>query len=105
MRLAAKHILCMEVNSLAMDIETVSGYPVYRILLIAYNVLTFIYMAWATLEIINKLWPEKKIIGKKALRIIRIVLGVLGLIILGILLYKFFTDWLSKLQFALQTSV
>lgn len=105
MRDAAKHIPYMEANSKAMEIEVASGYPIYKLLLIAYNVLTFIYAAWATLEVVRKLWPEKKIVGKKAMRIIRIVLGAIGIIILGVLLFLFFTQWLPKLQFALQTAV
>jgi len=43
-----------------------TGYPIYKLLLIAYNVLTCSYMAWATLEILHRLYPEKKLIGKKA---------------------------------------
>ncbi len=105
MRLAARHILFMEANSRAMDIEKPTGFPIYKLLLIAYNVLTFIYMAWATLEILRKLFPEKKIIGDKPLRWIRLILGILGILILGVLLFKFFNEWLPKLQFALQTSV
>lgn len=45
MRDAAKHTLFMEANSLALELEGVSGYPIYKLLLIAYNVLTFIYAA------------------------------------------------------------
>ena len=62
-------------------------------------------MAWWTLEILRKLYPEKKWIGKNTLKIIRIVLGVIGLVILAFLLYMFFTQWLPTLQFALQTAV
>lgn len=105
MRLAAKHILFMEANSSAMDIEFKTGFPIYYLILIAYHVLTLVYMAWATLEIVRKLWPEKQIVSKKALRRIRIVLGTIGIVILVFLLFMFFTEWLPKLQFALQTSV
>ncbi|MBR2288981.1 MAG: glycoside hydrolase family 3 C-terminal domain-containing protein [Clostridia bacterium] len=105
LRQATKHILYMEANSAAVEITVATGYPIYKLLLIVYNVLTFIYMAWATLEILRKLYPEKKFIGKKALKVLRIVLGVIGIAILAVLLYMFFTQWLPMLQFALQTAV
>ena len=105
LRLSTKHILFMEANSAAVDMDIQTGYPIYKLLLIAYNVLTFIYMAWWTLEILRKLYPEKKWIGKNTLKIIRIVLGVIGLVILAFLLYMSFTQWLPTLQFALQTAV
>ena len=38
-------------------------------------------------------------------RVLRIVLGTIGIIILGVLLWMFFTTWLPVLQFALQTAV
>ena len=62
-------------------------------------------MAWATLEIVHKLYPEKKLLSRKGFLILRIALGAIGLIILGVLLYMFFTTWLPVLQFALQTAV
>ena len=105
LRNATKHILYMEVNSAAVAVEVQTGYPVYQLLLVVYNVLTFIYMAWWTLEILRKLFPEKKILSKKAFKIIRLVLGTIGILILCFLLYMFFTQWLPTLQFALQTAV
>ena len=105
LRLAAKHVLFMEANSSAVEISVSTGYPVYKLILIAYNALTFIYMAWATLEILRKLYPEKKWIGKKALKVIRIVLGTIGIAIFVFLLYMFFTQWLPMLKFAFQTAV
>ena len=102
---AVKHTLHMQANSASFDVKVATGFPIYKLLLIAYNVLTFIYMAWATLEIVHKLYPEKKLLSKKGFRILRIVLGTLGILILGVLLYMFFTQWLPVLQFALQTAV
>ena len=102
---AVKHALHMQANSASFDVEIATGYPIYKILLIAYNVLTAIYLAWATLEVLRKLFPEKKWISPKALRIIRIVLGAIGIAGLAFLLYMFFTQWLPVLQFALQTAV
>lgn len=105
LRLAAKHQLYMEANSSAVEMELTVGFPIYKLLLIAYNVLTLIYAAWATIEILHKLFPEKKIIGRRTLRVIRLVLSVLGLAGLAFLLYMFFTTWLPMLQFAFQTAV
>jgi hypothetical protein len=102
---AVKHTLHMQANSASFDVKVATGYPIYKLLLIAYNVLTFVYMAWATLEIVHKLWPEKKLLSRKGFRILRTVLGALGVLILGVLLYMFFTTWLPTLQFALQTAV
>ncbi len=103
---AVKHTLHMQANSASFDVKVVKGFPIYKLILIAYNVLTFIYMAWATLEILRALYPDGKMIpGRKVYRTIRIALGSVGIVILGFLLYMFFTTWLPVLQFALQTAV
>lgn len=39
------------------------------------------------------------------MKVIRIVLGTIAIVILAVLLYMFFTQWLPKLQFAVQTAV
>jgi hypothetical protein len=61
-------------------------------------------LAWFTLEVISAV-TKKQILPKKVMRVIRIVLGTLGILILLFLLYKFFTEWLPMLKFALQTAV
>ncbi len=105
LRLSAKHQLYMEANSAAVEMDLTTGFPIYKLLLIAYNLLTLIYLAWATVEILRKLYPGKKIISDKALHLIRIILGVIGVAGLAFLLYMFFTTWLPMLQFAFQTAV
>ena len=70
----------------------------------AYNILTAIYLAWFTLEVIGGIM-KKQLLSKKTMRAIRIILGALGILILLFLLYKLFTEWLPMLKFALQTAV
>jgi beta-glucosidase len=104
LRQGAKNILYITANGFAADSDFSKGYPIYRIALVVYNVLTFIYLAWFTLEVISAV-TKKQILPKKVMRVIRIVLGTLGILILLFLLYKFFTEWLPMLKFALQTAV
>ena len=63
-----------------------------------------IYLAYITLEIVMAT-TKKNLIPKKVWRIVRIVLWTIAVLILGYLLFMFFTEWLPVLQFALQTAV
>lgn len=102
LRQAAKNILYITANAFAADSAFSKGFPIYILLLIAYHVLTVIYLAYATLEIVNaKVKPG--IIAKTKLRVIRIVLWTIGAAILLCLLFLFFTEWLPMLKFAFQT--
>lgn len=101
LRESVKHDLFMETNSKASTLEISEGFPVYIIMLIAFHVLAVIYLGYATLEIVRVGKPD--IVPGKTMRIIRIVLWVIGAAILAALLFKFFTEWLPMLQFALQT--
>lgn len=103
LRTAVKNILYMEVNSAAASIQITQGFPIYIILLIAYNVLTVIYLGYVTVEVVLKYKPD--MMAKKARWTMRIVLWVPAVIIFAILMYMFITEWLPMLQFALQTAV
>lgn len=101
LREAVKHDLFMETNSKASTLEISEGFPVYILMLIAFHVLAVIYLGYATLEIVRVGKPD--IVPGKAMRMIRIILWAVGTVLLAVLLFKFFTDWLPMLQFALQT--
>ncbi len=104
LREAVKHTLYMETNSAALTLETNTGFPIYKLLLIAFHVVAVIYLAYFTLEILLKT-VKKDLVPKKVMKIIRIVLWTIAALILIVLLYMFFTEWLPVLQFALQTAV
>jgi len=105
LRQGAKNILYNAANSVGVMGIRAEGFPIYILLLIAYNVLTVIYLAYATVEILLKLNPEQKVISKQGKRIMRGILWTVGAVILAVLLFFFFTEWLPMLQFALQTAV
>ncbi len=104
LRQAVLHTLFMETNSAALSLEAKTGFPIYKLLLIVFHVVALIYLAYITLEIVQKT-VRPNLVPKKAMRIIRIVLWTLAALILAFLLYMFFTEWLPVLQFALQTAV
>ncbi len=91
----------MEVNATASTLERSEGFPVYILLLIALHVLALVYLGYATLEIVRAGKPE--IVSDQKMRVIRLVLWIIGGAILAFLLFKFFTEWLPMLRFALQT--
>lgn len=103
LRTAVKHVLYMEVNSAASSIQITQGFPIYILLLIAYNALTVLYLGYATLEIIRA--SKQTPFSRKTMWTIRIVLWTVGAVILAVLLFMFFTEWLPMLQFAFQTAV
>ena len=101
LRQATKNILFVTANGFAADSDFSKGFPIYILILIAYNVLTAIYAAYVTFEIVTA-GSEKP--AKRVKWTIRIVLWVIAAIILAVLLIMFFTQWLPMLQFALQTT-
>ncbi len=103
LREAVKHDLFMETNATAMTLDKAEGFPIYILMLIAFHVLAVIYLGYATLEIVRAGKPE--MISDKVMWRIRIALWVIGAVILALFLFKFFTEWLPMLQFALQTAV
>ena len=103
LRTAVKHVLYMEVNSAASSIQVTQGFPIYILLLIAYNVLTVIYLGYITVEILLRYKPA--MMGKKAKWIMRGVLWVPAVVITAVLVYMLVTVWLPALEFALQTAV
>lgn len=105
LRQASKNILYRIANSSVASVGIEKGFPIYILMLIAYNVLTVIYMAYATVEILLKLNPEQTILSKRGKTVMRAVLWTVGGVILAVLLVMFFTTWLPMLQFALQTAV
>ena len=78
-------------------------FPVYILMLIAFNALAVIYLGYVTLEILNS--GKYLTISQKIMWRMRIGLWVPGGIILAIVLFLFFTQWLPALQFALQTAI
>lgn len=103
MREASKNILYVTVNSIAISSDFNAGFPVYKLLLIAMWVVIIIYLAYCTGEILLRLYPEQKIISKKAKWIIRIVMWAIAAAIIVTLAVMFFTEWLPALKFAFQT--
>ena len=74
------------------------------LLLIAYNVIVCLYLAYGTIEVLLKLNPEQAVLKKQGKRIFRGIFWGLAVVILAVLLFMFFTSWLPALQFAFQTS-
>lgn len=70
-----------------------------------YNAMTVIYLDYGTVEVPLKCNLTQKVLGKRANGSIRSILWAATAIILGILLYMFFTTWLPTLKFAFQTAV
>ena len=100
---ASKNILYVTVNSIAISSDFNAGFPVYKLLLIAMWVVIIIYLAYCTGEILLRLYPDQKIISKKAKWIIRIVMWAIAAAIIVTLAVMFFTEWLPALKFAFQT--
>ena len=101
---AVKHTLFMETNSAALTLETKTGFPIYKLLLIVFHIVALIYLAYITLEIVQRT-VKPDLLPKKVMKIIRIVLWTVAALLLACLLFMFFTEWLPVLQFALQTAV
>ncbi|MBR1842466.1 MAG: glycoside hydrolase family 3 C-terminal domain-containing protein [Oscillospiraceae bacterium] len=101
LRESVKHYLFMEANATASSLEISEGFPVYIILLIAFNALAVIYLGYVTLEIVRA--GGANILPGKQIWVLRIILWAIGGVILALLLFKFFTEWLPMLSFALQT--
>ena len=104
LRQAVKHTLFMETNSAALTLETKTGFPIYKLLLIVFHIVALIYLAYITLEIVQRT-VKPDLLPKKVMKIIRIVLWTVAALLLACLLFMFFTEWLPVLQFALQTAV
>lgn len=100
----AKNVLYNAANSVGITGVRVDGFPVYILLLIAYNVVVCLYLTYGTVEVLLKLNPEQTILDKKGKRIFRGVFWGLAVAIITVLLFMFFTSWLPALQFAFQTS-
>ena len=103
LRLAVKHDLFMETNATASTLNVSEGFPVYILLLIAFHVLAVVYLSYGTLEIVRA--GKQAPLSGKTMWTIRIVLWSVGAVILAVLLFMFFTQWLPMLEFAFQTAV
>ena len=99
---ASKNILYITVNSVAITTYVSEGFPVYVLILILLFVAVAVYLAYGTVEILCKLYPDQKILSKKAKWIMRGVLWAIAAALLIYLAVMFFTTWLSDLTFALQ---
>lgn len=104
LRQSAKNILYNAANSVGITGVRVDGFPIYILLLIAYNVIICLYLAYGTVEVLLKLNPEQTVLKKQGKRIFRGIFWGLAVVILAVLLLMFFTSWLPALQFAFQTS-
>ena len=103
LREAAKNILYVTVNSIAISSDFNAGFPIYKLLLIAVWVVVALYLAYGTGEVLLKLYPEQTVISKKCKWIVRGVLWAVAAGILVTLAVMFFTTWLPALEFAFQT--
>lgn len=103
LREAAKNILYVTVNSIAISSDFNAGFPIYKLLLIAVWVVVALYLAYGTGEILLKLYPEQTVVSKKCKWIVRGVLWAVAAGILVTLAVMFFTTWLPALEFAFQT--
>ncbi len=100
---AAKNVLYVAVNSVAIDGSYSQGYPVYKLLIIALYVIVITYLAYGTVEVLLKIYPEQKKLSPKGIKLMRITLWSIGGAILTVLLVMFFAVWLEDLIFAFQT--
>lgn len=101
---AAKNILYVTVNSIAVSSAYITGFPIYVVILIVAWAIIGIYLLYGTGEILLAEFPNQKIVSKRLKWIIRCILWTLAIAIITYLLIMFFTVWLEALRFALQTA-
>ena len=99
---ASKNILYVTVNSIAISTYVSDGFPTYVLILILVFVAVVIYLAYGTVEILCKLYPDQKILSKKGKWIMRGILWAVAAALLIYLAVMFFGVWLEDLTFALQ---
>lgn len=102
---AAKNILYSTANSCAMGMDFNKGFAIYKLAIIALNVFVVLYLAYGTMEVLVKCYPEQKVISSRAKWIIRIVLWTIAAAVLTYLVVMLATTWWADLMFALQTAV
>lgn len=102
---AAKNILYVTANTCAMGMDFTKGFPIYILMLVALNVFVVVYLAYGTVEVLCKCYPEQKVLSKKGKWILRIVLWTIAAAVLVYLIVMLATTWWADLMFALQTAV
>ena len=99
---ASKDILYLTVNSIAISTYVSDGFPTYVLILILVFVAAVIYLAYGTVEILCRLYPDQKILSKRGKWIMRGILWAVAAALLIYLAVMFFSTWLGDLTYALQ---